>query len=163
MAKRIIKDRAIVEDQWTTLADDAPVPDLGDVIVSFDRWNAERGALTIRQSRVGVTVNGDQDIRALADDLDDLALVALEFPTYADGRCYSHARILRDQLGFKGELRATGDVLRDQVFYMHRVGFNAFDVSETQQIEEIIEGLKDFTVTYQAAADVGTPLYRRRA
>ncbi|MFT6397563.1 MAG: hypothetical protein ACJAYU_002317 [Bradymonadia bacterium] len=163
MAKRIIKDREIVEDQWTTLADDAPVPERGDVIVSLERWRSEREALTARKQGVGVSVNGEHDIRSLADDLEGLSLIALEFPAFADGRCYSHARILRDQLGYKGELRATGDILRDQIFYMQRVGINAFDVSETQAIEDVLQGLQDFSVTYQAAADVSTPLYRRRA
>lgn len=163
MAKQIIKDRTIIEDQWLTLADDVAVPKLGDVIVSYERWLSERDALTARDHGVGVSVNGEHDIRSLADDLDDLDLVALEFPAFADGRCYSHARILRDQLGYKGELRAVGDVLRDQIFYMRRVGIDAFDVSESQDIEDVVQGLKDFSVTYQAAADVSTPLYRRRA
>jgi uncharacterized protein (DUF934 family) len=138
------------------------VPAHGEVIVSFKRWSDERVALKSRRDPVGVRLNGEHDVRELAGDLDSLALVALDFPAFADGRCYSHARILRDQFGFKGQLRATGDVLRDQIFYMHRVGFDAFEVSQTQAIEDVIEGLADFSVVYQAASDVSTPLYRRR-
>jgi uncharacterized protein (DUF934 family) len=163
MAKRIIVDKAIVDDTWIAVADDTDVPEYGEILVSFDRWNANRDELKARRDPVGVQLNGEQDIRSLADDLDALALVAFEFPVFADGRCYTHARILRDQLGFKGQIRAVGDILRDQIFYMNRVGFDAFEVSDTQAIEEVIEGLNDFSVTYQASSDVRTPLYRRRA
>lgn len=163
MANRIIVNREIVEDTWRFLGEDDSIPPLGEVVVSLERWQREREVLSARTDAVGVQLNGEHDVRELADDLDALALIVLEFPAFADGRCYSHARILRDQLGFRGQIRAVGDVLRDQVFYMQRVGFDAFDVSETQDIEDVIQGLGDFSVTYQAAADVSTPLYRRRA
>lgn len=162
MARQIIVDKAIVNDTWTSVPDDAPVPEYGEVVVSFERWSVEKDSLKKRRDPVGLIMNGEQDVRSLADDLDGLSLVALEFPKFADGRCYSHARILRDQLGFKGQIRAVGDVLRDQIFYMHRVGFDAFEVSETQAIDDVVQGLSDFSVAYQAAADVQTPLYRRR-
>ena len=157
----IIRDREIVADDWITVGDDEPIPN-GDVIVSWERWLADGEAILARPGRIGVRINGEHDARDLTRDLQQFALVVIEFPTYADGRGYSHARILRDQLGFSGELRASGNVLRDQIFYLARVGFNAFESDGGKSLESVLEGLNDFSVTYQAAADEPRPLYRRK-
>jgi len=89
-------------------------------------------------------------------------VIALNFPSFTDGRHYSSARLLRERYGYKGEIRAIGDVLRDQLFYMRRCGFDAFAIRADRDPVDALEGLKDFSVTYQAAADDERPLFRRR-
>lgn len=163
MAKQIIHRGAIVADTWHRLDADAPLPD-GDVIVPLSRWESDRDALIAHAAaghRIGVQIDGTHDVRALKADLEHFHTIAVEFPSFADGRGYSHARILRDQLGYKGELRAVGDVLRDQIFYMHRVGFETFETAPGLSLESALKGLEDFSVTYQAAADDARPLFRR--
>ncbi len=151
-ARLIIVDRQIVADPWQTLPDDAPAPDSGDIIVSWDRWLADAATLRARSGRVGAccpsTVNP-----ALSDALAGLSLIALSFPKFADGRPYTYARLLRQQRGFTGELRATGEVLRDQLLYLWRCGFNAFELSPGRDLTDALKAFDEFTVDYQP----GTP------
>jgi uncharacterized protein (DUF934 family) len=159
---RIIKQREIVEDDWQHVEDGAPLPE-GKVIVTLSRWKAEREALIGRRnSGLGIRLAAGDHADDIADDLDNFELVALNFPIFRDGRAYSTARLLRDRYGFKGELRATGDVLRDQIFFMHRVGFDAFEVRGDRSIEDALKAFDDFKVTYQPSADESQPLWRRR-
>lgn len=158
--RKIIKDKQIVDSDWQHVADEASLP-AGNVIVSFSRWQKEREALLGREGGLGVCLHGDDNARDARSDLQHFHLVAIAFPKFADGRGYSHARILRDELGYKGELRAVGDILRDQLFYLARCGFNAFEVREGKDLEDALEGLQDFSVTYQAAADNPNPIYRQ--
>ncbi|TNE45931.1 MAG: DUF934 domain-containing protein [Deltaproteobacteria bacterium] len=157
--RKIIRNREIVESPWARVGQDGELP-AGPVMVPFKRWLAEQDKLAARGD-ITVYLEGDDDARALAPHLENLEFVAIDFPKFADGRGYSHARILRDDLGYKGELRAVGDILRDQIFYLARCGFNAFEVREDKDLEEALEGLLDFSVTYQAAADEKRPIYRR--
>ncbi len=157
--RKIIRNREIVESPWVRVGQDDELP-TSPVIVPFKRWLAEQDTLAARGD-VAVYLEGDDDARALAPHLESLELVAIDFPKFGDGRGYSHARILRDDLGYQGELRAVGDILRDQIFYLARCGFNAFEVREDKNLEEALEGLQDFSVTYQAAADEKRPIYRR--
>lgn len=162
--RKIIRNGAIVVDDWQHLDDAASVPATGKVIVSCARWQSEKDALRLRRSgRIGIRISADQALEALLPDLPELGLIALEFTLFRDGRCLSHARVLREQLGYQGELRAIGDVLRDQLFYMQRVGINAFEPRPDRPIEEALDGLRDFSVAYQPAADGWTPVWRRRA
>jgi uncharacterized protein (DUF934 family) len=161
--RKIIRDGAIVVDDWQHLEDSAGALPDGNIIVSFGRWQADRDALGARRSGgVGVRIGGDQPIDELVEDLSYLSLVALEFPSFKDGRCLSHARVLRERYDFSGELRAVGDVLRDQMFYMHRVGINAFEPRPDRRLEDALDALKDFSVAYQPAADGAIPVWRRR-
>ncbi|HRY15786.1 MAG TPA: DUF934 domain-containing protein, partial [Candidatus Competibacteraceae bacterium] len=112
----VIKQRQIVEDAWRHVADDAQLP-AGPIIISFARWQQERVNLRERNEPVGVRLPNTTDVAELAGDLAELALVALEFPKFTDGRAYSQARLLRERHGYQGEIRATGDVLRDQLFF----------------------------------------------
>src|SRR5262245_52455256 len=123
---RIIRDLAIVEDGFTHVADGAELPASGDIIVSLDRYRELRASLSQRTGKVGVRLRSDQEAKTLAEFLPEVALVAVEFPGFKDGRGYTTARLLRERFGWKGELRAVGDVMRDQMFYMLRCGFNAF-------------------------------------
>ena len=161
----IIRDRKIVDDAWTHAPDGEPLP-AGDVTVSLSRFRAERDALRARSEadtgRVGVRLGPDEEPDALAADLPELALVAIEFPRFTDGRGYSIARLLRDRLGYTGELRAIGHVLRDQLFYMKRCGIDSFELHPTKDLQQALEAFEEFSVTYQGAADDPRPLFRRR-
>ncbi|MDX2051377.1 MAG: DUF934 domain-containing protein [Polyangiaceae bacterium] len=160
---RIIKDQKIVEDTWVYLADDAELPASGDVIVSTQRLHRDSAALFARSGAVGVRLKSDELPDVIGPDLARLALVAVDFPKFGDGRGYTTGRLLRERYNFKGELRAIGNVLRDQIFYMHRCGFNAFELTPGKSLESALEAFGEFSVSYQAAADDPRPLYRRRA
>lgn len=162
----IIKDRQIVADDWQVIklaegetAESVVIPE-GRVIVPLAVWQARREALKARGD-VAVWLASDERPEALKDDVATLALIAVDFPKFADGRGYSIAYNLRARLGFTGELRAIGDVLRDQLFYMQRVGFNAFATRPDRSIEDALKGLTDFSEAYQASWDQKMPLFRR--
>jgi len=162
----IIKDRRIVADDWQVLklaegetAESVAIPE-GRVIVPLAVWQARRDALKARGD-VAVWLASDERPEALKDDVASLPLIAVDFPKFADGRGYSIAYNLRARLGFTGELRAIGDVLRDQLFYMQRVGFNAFATRPDRSIEDALKGLTDFSEAYQASWDQKMPLFRR--
>jgi uncharacterized protein (DUF934 family) len=167
---KIIRDRAIVEDDWTHLDDAAPLPASGKPIVSHARWIKDKDALK-KRGTVGVSIPATLAVEELKDDLPALALVALPFNFIQpkpeggrtfDGRAYSQARALRERFGFKGEIRATGDVFRDAMFYMHRCGVNAFELKADRDLQDALKAFKDFSVGYQGAADDPTPIFRRR-
>lgn len=145
----IIRNQKIVTDAWQHLADDAPVPAEGDVTVSLSRWASEREALDARTGRTGVRLRPADEPDAVVGDLDALPLVAIEFPKFTDGRGYTTARLLRERHGYQGELRAIGHVLRDQLFYMHRVGFDAFELAPGKSLTDALEAFSEFSVTYQ--------------
>jgi uncharacterized protein (DUF934 family) len=163
----IIKDKAVVEDDWTLVrlqegesAEAVALPD-GKIIVPLKTWLARRDELRARGA-VGVWIASDERPEALKEDAAQLPLIAIDFPKFADGRGYSIAYNLRARLGFTGELRAIGDVLRDQLFYMQRVGFNAFATRPDRSINDALKGLSDFSEKYQAAWDEKMPLFRRQ-
>ena len=156
--------REIVDDSWQRLDADTgvdQVPDSGAVIVPLTLWQAHRDALIARQDPVGVWLEAGEEPSALADDLGQLPLIAINFPVYRDGRGYSYARELRTRFGYQGEIRAIGDVLQDQLEYMWRCGFDAFAVREDKDIEEALAGLKGFSVHYQGDARNPLPIYAR--
>jgi uncharacterized protein (DUF934 family) len=162
----IIKNRTVVADDWTVLRlneDDTPegieVP-AGKLIVPLKVWQAQRDKLQGRAD-LGVWLASDERPDALKGELENFKVVAVDFPKFADGRGYSTAYNLRARLGYTGELRAIGDVLRDQLFYMHRVGFDAFAVREDRNVHDALKGLTDFSETYQSSWDQKNPLFRR--
>ena len=159
---RVIKDRQIVDDGWELLPSDAPVPASGDVIVSLKQWNAWNGAPSERSGRVAVVLHSDERPEQI-EGLERLPLIAIDFPKFVDGRGYTSARLLRERLGFKGELRAVGEVLRDQLFYMHRCGIDSFALKAGKDIEGALAAFDDFSIAYQPAADDPRPLFRRVA
>ena len=111
---------------------------------------------------IGVWLDSDESPEALADHCDSLKLIAINFPVFSDGRGYSYAQILRNTYSYMGELRAIGDVLRDQMFFYQRVGFDSFALREDRDASVALKGLQDFSNPYQAAQDNPTPLFRRR-
>jgi uncharacterized protein (DUF934 family) len=165
MTMRILRKRALVEDDWTVLEDgradvEATVGD--QVIVTLARWRGEREALTATHAAVGVLVPNTVDIEASYPDIHDRPLIALQFPTFTDGRALSQAVVLRKRLGFRGELRAVGDVIRDLVFWLGRCGFDSIVPRQDQSLEACRQALDELTVAYQAAADGHTPVWVRR-
>jgi uncharacterized protein (DUF934 family) len=157
--KQIIRNGAVVDDAVVHLGAADPLPPDGDVTLPLARWVVEGRAP--RSGRTGLRLHGTDDVRSLAGKLDGVDLIALEFPKFGDGRNYSTARILRDQLGYRGELRAVGDVLNDQLFYMHRCGINAFELHASLSAQSALKHLADFSVVYQTAADGRPPVYAR--
>jgi uncharacterized protein (DUF934 family) len=164
--REIIKDKKVVSDNWTVLhltegdtAETIAIP-AGKVIVPLTVWQAQRAALQTRGD-IGVWIGSDERPEVLKDDLARLPVIAVDFPKFADGRGYSIAYNLRARLGYGGELRAIGDVLRDQLFYMQRVGFNAFATRPDRNIHDALKGLTDFSDAYQTSWDQKTPLFRR--
>ena len=158
-----IKDRKPGHDEWmpfTGLEDGSSLPS-GDIYVPLEEWVQARETLLARNGRLGVAVHNTDDLELLKDDLDRLDLIVLEFPKMADGRAFTQARLLRERYGFKGEIRATGDILRDQLFYMQRCGINGFEIREDQDISSSLKAFDEMTVTYQPASDEEFPIWRR--
>lgn len=176
----IIKDKVVVgEDDWTLLrlkptivegtegvaaqegeTAEAVVVPAGKVIVPLAVWQAQRSTLEARKD-IGVWLASDERPEALKDDAAKLQMIAIDFPKFADGRGYSIAYNLRARYDYTGELRAVGDVLRDQLFYMQRVGFNSFAVRADRDVNDALKGLSDFSESYQQSWDKKTPLFRR--
>lgn len=161
---RVIKNKKIVTDDWRLIRelDDSAAVAEGKVILPFAYWQANRDILLKKDSAHAVWIDGSIETEALLDDLKHLALIGLDFPTFKDGRSYSHAHLLRERYSYEGELRAIGDVLRDQLFFMQRCGFDSYEVREDKDAEELLKGFEDFTVRYQAAADGTLPIYKLR-
>lgn len=159
----LIKDGALIEDPWTRIADETPLPD-GPVIVTLARWQAERDHLQGRNGPLGILLASSETPEAIADDLGRFDLVCLDFPKFQDGRAYSHARKLRQRFGYRGELRAVGNVLRDQFAFMVRCGFDSFEVADARAAAEWTRAMAEISVVYQPAADGrATALEQRRA
>jgi uncharacterized protein (DUF934 family) len=160
----LIRQGKVVEgDTWQAVADDAPVPESGDVIVGLSRLLANEATLSARKGRLGVRVDPEDDVSEAVKALPKVELVALSFPKFGDGRAYSKARLFRERHGFKGEVRAVGEVLADQLQYMLRCGFDAFVLAPGKDVAAALLAMRDFSVTYQAATDDPRPLYRRVA
>ncbi len=164
MPNRIIKDGAVVEDQWQLLDIEATdIPD-GAVIVPLALWQSEKEQLAGRE-QLGVWLNSDESPQLIADCLDNFSVVAINFPNFVDGRGFSYARELRQTHNYQGEIRAIGHFIRDQLFFLQRCGFNAFALDGTEQestLENALESFSDFSDSYQAAIDQPDPLFNRR-
>ncbi|QJD58535.1 DUF934 domain-containing protein [Pseudomonas sp. gcc21] len=163
--QRIIKGDQVIDETWHLLPREvtlAEVSNSDDLLVPLPLWQEHSHALLARDGGLGVWLEADEEVELIADDLQHFQVIALNFPVFSDGRHYSSARLLRERYKYQGEVRAIGDVLRDQLFYMKRCGFDAFAVRADRDPYEALESLKDFSVTYQAATDEPLPLFRRR-
>jgi uncharacterized protein (DUF934 family) len=158
---QIIRKRAIVEDDFVHVADAADLPEAGKPIVTLARYLKARDELLARYPVLGVRVTTEK-LPSDIPELGRLAVIAIEFPKFTDGRGYTFARQLREHHGYKGELRAVGYVLRDQLFYMERCGFDAFELKPGKPLDSALQAFSEFTATYQAALDDKRPIYRRR-
>jgi uncharacterized protein (DUF934 family) len=150
---QLIKGGRIVADGFVRLPDDAPVPERVPVIVSAARFLSDAETLLRRDAPTGVLWPNDRRVAELAPHLDRLALVALVFPAFKDGRAFSQARLIRERYGFHGELRATGQVLRDQFLFMLRAGFDAFEVTKDADVGAFAEAAHRYSVFYQPTGD----------
>ena len=152
------------DDRFTVAADDLPAPQ-GDVIVSLARFHAEGDVLRADGRDVGVQIEADQSIDDLAYDLPNVAVISavfLNFPKFRDGRAFTSARLLRERYGFRGEVRAVGDVLREQAGFMVRCGFDAFAPADGSTPEQWAAAANRFRHVYQRAADDREPAYAER-
>ncbi|MEA2941312.1 MAG: hypothetical protein QOD09_1841 [Bradyrhizobium sp.] len=158
----LVKNAKISRDAFVRVADDAEIPTDGAVLISAARFLEDAEALSRRLGKLGVIWPNNRDVDDLVPYLDRLAVVALVFPTFRDGRAYSQARLLRERYKYRGELRATGQVLRDQFVFMLRAGFDAFDVKKDSDAEAYVNTVKRYSVFYQPTGDGRvTALHRR--
>lgn len=159
--QKIIKDREIVDDNWQHLADEAALV-AGNITVSITRWQEQHETLSRHEGGLGIRLSGDDPLEEIVPDLGRFQLIVLLFPAFTDGRCYSYARLLRDRYQFKGEIRAQGDVLYDQLFYMSQCGINSFELANPNRLVQALAAFDDFSESYQATVLRPEPLYRRR-
>jgi uncharacterized protein (DUF934 family) len=137
---QIIKDKKIIDDTWSYIADDAELKG-GDVTVS------EAGG------KLGVRIRPTDSVEEIAADLEHIQLIELDFPSFADGRLFSHAWLLRSRYSYQGEIRATGHYMPDQAYYLSRVGVNAFNPEKIEHLPVVLSHLNDFTVNYQSSVN----------
>jgi uncharacterized protein (DUF934 family) len=159
----LVKGGKIVSDAFAHVADDTELPREAGILVSAARFLADpQGLLGRPGGRLGVIWPNSRDVDDLVPNLDRLAVVALVFPSFRDGRAYSQARLLRERYAYRGELRATGQVLRDQFVFMLRAGFDAFEVKKQSDAEAFADTVKRYSVFYQPTGDGRiTALHRR--
>lgn len=160
--KPILRGREMVADEWR-YADEDPTGSNLALILPFARWQAERQQWWLWAGRLGVRIGPADKIETLQPDLKRLALVAIEFSGPGEGRGYTQARLLRERFGFTGEIRAVGYVKRDQLFFMARCGFDAFELSAGVKPEEALQSFKDFDAAYYPTPDNALNLKRRSA
>ncbi len=158
----LVKNLKIVDDPFVRVLDDAVIADDAAVLVPAARLAADAGELLQRSGRTGVIWPNDRNVAELVPYLDRLDVVALVFPKFQDGRAYSQARLLRERYGFRGELRATGSVLRDQFLFLLRAGFDAFEVTKPADAEHFAEATRRYSAFYQPAGDGRGPALRKR-
>jgi phosphoadenosine phosphosulfate reductase len=152
------KAGGFVADDWRVVADDAPLADGGQAVVSLKRWRSDRAALAARTAPLGLAIAPGETWTDVAADLARFPLIVVTIPKYADGRAFSVARLLREKHGFTGELRAVGAVLSDQIPYMRRVGFDTFAVTHTPTRRALAEGrIPEVTLHYQPATAADPP------
>lgn len=164
--QKLIRDRQIVEDHWVLL-NEAECGNLDaycgkDVLLPLSCWLERQDELDARAGRTSVWLDSDELPSSIGERLHSLELIALRFPVFKDGRPFSSARELRLNMGYKGEIRAVGDVLRDQLFYMWRCGFTAFQMREDQDLQLSLQAFDDFHDAYQSSVVEPLPLFRRR-
>lgn len=158
--RQLIRQRELVADEWRTLEED-PHGAHRALILPFARWQTERDRWWLWAGRLGVRIRPGDRVESLAPDLKRLALVVIEFPGPSEGRGYSQARVLRDRFRFAGETRAVGHVKLDQLFFLARCGFDAFELSEGVDAQQALASFEQFDVAYQPGAR-GSPTLKRR-
>jgi uncharacterized protein (DUF934 family) len=158
---RLVKGNRVVEDRFVRVLDDGSLPD-GPILLQAERFLADSAELGSRSGPVGVLWPNNRNVLELAPHLHRLAIIALHFPSFRDGRAYSQARQLREYYGFRGELRATGDVLRDQHLFLVRAGFDVFEVKKNADVKSFVESAVRYSVFYQPAGDGRLSALKRR-
>lgn len=165
--RNLIKNGQLTQDHWTILRE-ATGPEVlkavpgKSFIVPLKFWKLYQDELANYAGEVAIWLDSDENVNDIGSELERFALIALNFPIFSDGRSYTNARELRDCLKYGGEIRAIGDVLRDQLYYMSRCGFDAFDLRSDQSPENCLTAFADFSTSYQATTSESSPLFRRR-
>ncbi len=166
--ERVIRNRRVEPDAWRFIGVSPSAlgegNDWGDgpIVVPLAAWKEHREALLARATPIGIWLKPAEDPAAIATDVHRFTIIAVHFPKFTDGRGYSTAALLRTRYGYRGELRAFGDVGRDQLFYLARCGFDSFRLADHRDPEAAIASLDDFTVPYQGSVDDAVPLFRKR-
>lgn len=150
---QIIKDKRITEDHWQFVADDQDIPPTGDITVSVSRWLNDKDSLTRRGGQIGLRIRSTDALEDIAGDLAGMPLVELDIALFGDGRSFSQAWLLRNRYHYRGEIRAVGNYLIDQIFYLHRTGVDAFQLNESRKPEAALAALNDFSVAYQPSVN----------
>ncbi len=156
------EDAAEIEDRYRRIDDEAALPDAGGLIVSLPRFESEKDALFARDAPLGVWLAAHDSPRSIANDLARLAVVALDFPAFNDGRAFSSARLLRERYAYKGELRAIGEVMLEQLPFMVRSGFNTFETNDPHALEAFEQVVEEVRVVYQPTGDGQPTALQRR-
>lgn len=160
MPNKMIKDGAVVDDRWQVLDAEATEVPEGAVIVPLSLWMEQKESLAQRD-QLGIWLNSDESPQLIADSLASFAVIAINFPAFADGRGFTYGRELREQYKYQGEIRAIGEFIRDQLFFLKRCGFNAFALNGVD-LDNALDSFADFSDAYQAAIDQPEPLFKRR-
>ena len=165
---QIIRERRISESHWRyvpdgVLADAQKTKPSDAIIVTLETWRHHKAELLRRCAPVGVRLGADDGLDEIADDLDSIALVALEFGAFTEGRAYTYARKLRERHGYQGEIRAVGDVSRDRLAFMERCGFNAYELRSDCELQDALNAFGEISDFYQPAADALPVIASRRA
>ena len=166
---KLIKNRQIVDDPRSVVklaagetAESIALPSTAQLL-PLAVWLARRDEILKSGIPHGVWLDTDEGPESIDGDLGHFAVIGVNFPKFTDGRGYSTARLLRERYGFHGEIRAVGDVLQDQLYFMKRCGIDAYALREDKDLSAALASLDDFSESYQAAADQPQPLFRRRA
>lgn len=165
--QKLINKESSVDNLWITLKEATELEALEavrgkNIILPLKFWKLFKAELSAHTGDIGVWLDSDETAEDLAEDLNELPLIALNFPAFSDGRSYSTARELRQRFSYKGEIRAIGDVLRDQLYYMSQCGFDTFELRSDQDIESCLQAFTDFRTGYQSTIVEPSPLFRRR-
>ena len=144
---QLIKDKQVIQDNWVYILDETPL-DADYIIVPLVRWQQERDQLS-KVKHLGLRLESDVILEDIVDDLSHFQLVELFIPVFTDGRAFTHARLLRSRYGFTGDIRVSGDFMRDQVFYLNRVGVSSFELNDQDNAQQVIQSMGDFSVDSQ--------------
>ncbi|MCP4001148.1 MAG: DUF934 domain-containing protein [Gammaproteobacteria bacterium] len=158
----LLKNGTVETDLYTDVSSADKLPEKGAILVSLTQWQDQGDALTKRLDALGIVLQSDEKPEHIANDLAHFDVIALEFPTFNDGRAYSYARLLRERYNYQGELRAVGDVLLEQLHFMHRVGFNSFNIQSKNAIKDWEVAAADISIWYQPSSDNRTPVIKLR-
>jgi len=145
----LLKNDAIIEDLWTRLDDDADIAGAAQPVVSLARWIRDRETFLGYDGAIGIVLASDEPPELIAEDIHRFGVICLEFPKFTDGRGYSYARLLRSRYGYSGELRAVGNVLRDQALFMRRCGFDALEIAGGRSTDGWRQAFSELSVRYQ--------------
>ena len=159
---QLLKDGHAIENSWQTVASGETTFPAGDILVSLDHWREHKAELTKHSGSVGLWIQGNEEIEAVVDTLTKMPVIAVVFPKFADGRGFSIARLLRERYDYQGEIRAIGNIIRDQLYLLQRCGFNGFELEAGIDLTEAAKSLQDFSDAYQVAVDQPVPLFKRR-